>query len=84
MSQSPEGRSESHRRHLVYLVAAGIGIVVLALYSTLISIRAGSLLRTGISITALWVGAAALQENYRQWRQARKAATRQQTWRRSE
>ncbi|HEY3316106.1 MAG TPA: hypothetical protein VGL40_12625 [Bacillota bacterium] len=84
MVKSPGDPVQQHRRHLVYLVAAGVGIVLLGLYSTVTSIRSGSLLRTWISITAVWIGTMALQENYRQWRQARRNGKRQQTWRRSE
>ncbi|MHB8926460.1 MAG: hypothetical protein ACYC9Q_02185 [Bacillota bacterium] len=66
------------------MVAAGVAIVCLGLYSAVVSITSGSLWKTAVAVTALWVGSMALQDNFRQWQQARRAASRHQSWRRNE
>ncbi len=84
MSPTPVDTAERHRRQLLYMVVAGVAIVFFGLYSLFISIVSGNLWRTAVSVTALWVGSLALVDNYRQWRQARRATERNQTWRGSE
>ncbi|MHB8945637.1 MAG: hypothetical protein ACYC6I_03790 [Bacillota bacterium] len=84
MSQLPEDPAHRQMRHLLYMVIAGLAIVGLGLYSAVVSIISGSLWKTALAVTALWVGAMALQDNFKQWRQARRAAARQQTWRRND
>jgi len=84
MNRPPENQVLIHQRHLLYMVAAGVAIVSLGLYSAVVSIVSGNLLRTALSVTALWVGATALQDNLGQWRRARRAASRQQLWRRND